>query len=603
MPADFHFVRPEWLLALPLVIAVTWLLARRLLAPGSWQGVVDPALVPYVLARSAAPEGAWRWWLMLLAGVLAVTALAGPSWDRIEQPVYRSEQSLVVALDLSRSMDAEDLSPSRQTRARLKILDILERRRSGQTALVVYSANAFTVTPLTTDADTVASLVNSLSTDIMPSRGSYPVAAIEKGRQLLEQAGVSFGEVLLITDGGSSPAAEQAASDLRDAGYTLSVLGVGTPEGAPIPRDDGGFVTDRNGRMAVPRLESRGLEALAAAGGGRYTTITSDDSDLSRLLSGVAGDSATGGGDQATEQWAEEGPWLVLLLVPLAALAFRRGWVLVLVVAILPLPQPAHAAGWSDLWRTPDQQAQALLEEGEAARAAELFEDPAWRAVARYRAGDYSGSAGDFAAREDADALYNLGNAQARMGRFDEAIESYNQALEMNPDNEDAAYNRDLIQDLVDQQNEQNQDQGNQEEGGESGGGGQQAEGDSQSDPSGEQSADGTPGNESEDGDAGRDQQDMSEEDLAAMQEELQRAAEEAAAEGDETEPRDGMSQSDMAAMRREQEQQQAMEQWLRRIPNDPGGLLRRKFRYQYQRQGRDQDGNNLWPDDEVHPW
>ncbi|MEX1266721.1 MAG: VWA domain-containing protein, partial [Woeseia sp.] len=156
MPADFHFLRPEWLLALPLVIAVTWLLARRLLAPGSWQGVVDPALVPYVLARSAAPEGAWRWWLMLLAGVLAVTALAGPSWERIEQPVYRSEQSLVVALDLSRSMDAQDLSPSRLTRARLKILDILERRRSGQTALVVYSANAFTVTPLTTDGDTVA---------------------------------------------------------------------------------------------------------------------------------------------------------------------------------------------------------------------------------------------------------------------------------------------------------------------------------------------------------------------------------------------------------------------------------------------------------------
>jgi len=603
MPADFHFLRPEWLLALPLVIAVTWMLARRLLTPGSWQGVVDPALAPYVLARSAAPEGAWRWWLMLLAGVLAVTALAGPSWNRIEQPVYRSEQSLVVAMDLSRSMDAQDLSPSRLTRARLKILDILERRRSGQTALVVYSANAFTVTPLTTDADTVASLVNSLSTDIMPSRGSYPVAAIEKGRQLLEQAGVSFGEVLLITDGSSSPAAEQAARDLADAGYTLSVLGVGTPEGAPIPLADGGFVTDRSGRMVVPRLESRGLAALAAAGGGRYTTVTSDDADINRLLSGVIGGSARGGGDQVTEQWAEEGPWLVLLLVPLAALAFRRGWVLVLFVAIMPLPQPAHAAGWSDLWRTPDQQAQALLEQGEAAQAAGLFEDPAWRAVARYRAGDYSGSAGDFAAREDAGALYNLGNAQARMGRFEQAIESYSRALEINPDDEDAAYNRDLIQDLVDQQDAQNQDQDSQQADGESGGGAQQAESDSQSDQSGEQSADGTPGNESQDGDAGREQREMSEEDLAAMQEELQRAADEAARQGDETEPEDGMSPSDMAALRREQEQQQAMEQWLRRIPDDPGGLLRRKFRYQYQRQGRDQDGNNLWPDNEVQPW
>ena len=170
--------------------------------------------------------------------------------------MFRSEQAIVIALDLSRSMDAQDLTPSRLTRARLKILDILEARQSGQTALVVYSSNAFTVTPLTTDADTVAALVNSLSTDIMPSRGSYPVAAIKKSQTLLEQAGVAYGEVLLITDGGTSPAAERAAADLQKSGYSLSVLGVGTSEGAPIPRAGGGFVTDRSGNIVVPRIEA-----------------------------------------------------------------------------------------------------------------------------------------------------------------------------------------------------------------------------------------------------------------------------------------------------------------------------------------------------------
>ena len=211
MPAEFHFLRPEWLWAVPAVIGITIMLARRHLAPGSWQAVVDPALVPYVLSTGQIQGLTYRWWLILIGGILAALALAGPSWNRVEQPVFRSEQAIVIALDLSRSMDAQDLTPSRLTRARLKILDILEERSSGQTALVVYSSNAFTVTPLTTDADTVAALVNSLSTDIMPSRGSYPLAAINKGRQLLEQAGVGFGEVLLITDGGSSPAAEQAA--------------------------------------------------------------------------------------------------------------------------------------------------------------------------------------------------------------------------------------------------------------------------------------------------------------------------------------------------------------------------------------------------------
>jgi len=183
MLAEFRFLRPEWLVALPFVIAAAVYFARRRFGSGNWEAIVSPALAPYVLSRSRGRQADSRWLVFALTGVLGVIALAGPAWERIEQPVFRSDQALVVALDLSRSMDAQDVSPSRLARARLKILDLLERRASGQTALVVYSANAFTVTPLTTDTDTVAQLVNSLDTNIMPSRGSYPVAAINKGRQ------------------------------------------------------------------------------------------------------------------------------------------------------------------------------------------------------------------------------------------------------------------------------------------------------------------------------------------------------------------------------------------------------------------------------------
>ena len=226
--------------------------------------------------------------------------------------------------------------------------------------MLVYTANAFTVTPLTDDTDTIAALVNSLSTDIMPSRGSYPEVGIRKGLSLLEQANVGYGEVLLITDGGSSPAAEKAARDLKSAGFTLSILGVGTREGAPIPRLAGGFVTDNRGAIAVARLEERGLRDLATAGGGRFAILSSDDSDLDHLLSGeIAAAAAAGDDSLATDQWREEGPWLVLLLLPLAALAFRKGWVLVLVVFIAPLPRPAEAAFWEDLWLNKDQQAAA----------------------------------------------------------------------------------------------------------------------------------------------------------------------------------------------------------------------------------------------------
>jgi Ca-activated chloride channel family protein len=609
MPTEFHWIRPEWLLALPLVALLALLLARRQLAPGRWQRVVDPALQPYVLSRTAARTSNSRWWLFLLCGVLAGIALAGPSWNRLEQPVFRTEEAIVIALDLSRSMDAADLSPSRLTRARLKILELLERRKSGQTALVVYSANAFTVTPLTTDADTVASLVNSLSTDIMPSRGSFPAAAIDKGRELLQQAGVGYGKVLLIADGGASPGAERAARELRDAGYALSVLGAGTEDGAPIPRPDGGFVTDRSGRIAIPRLETAPLEKLAAAGGGRYATMTTDESDIEALLSGPGG-AAQSAADEAlaTDQWRDEGPWLLLLLVPLASLAFRRGWVLsVALLCVMPLSGPAEASVWQDLWKNRNQQAREKLEDGDAAEAAALFENPTWRAVAQYRAGDYDRSAAGFRERTgespavgEADGFYNLGNALARSGELEASIDAYERALEIDPQSEDAAWNRDQVKEFLKQQeNAQSGEKGNQESPSEAGGESEQAEGDSQSDQPGEEGASGEPGDESESSARGEDE--MSQEDLDALQQELDRAAQEAAEQ--QAEQQEAMSEAEMLAQRRAQEQTQAMEQWLRRIPNDPGGLLRRKFRYQYQRQGMDQDGNNLWPDDEIEPW
>jgi Ca-activated chloride channel family protein len=601
VPADFHWLRPEWLLAIPLVVLVTVMLGRGRLGAGNWRDVIDPALMPFVLSRAPGRGTDVRWWLLGLGAVLAAIALAGPAWERIEQPVFRAEQALVVALDLSRSMDAQDIAPSRLSRARLKILDILEQRKSGQTAIVVYSSNAFTVTPLTTDTDTVAALVNSLSTDIMPSRGSNPVVAMQKGRQLLDQAGVVYGEVLLITDGGSSAAAEKVARDLKAAGFSLSVLGVGTRDGAPIPRISGGFITDNRGRIAVPQLEQTSLRALAVAGGGRFAVLSADNRDLDILLSGEVTTASASDESLATDQWREEGPWILLLLLPIAALAFRRGWVLVLLIVVLPLSPPAQASLWDDLWQNNNQQAQKQLEAGNAEDAAALFEDTEWRAVARYRARDFAGSAAEFAESGDARNLYNLGNAMAFQGEFDSAIDAYEQVLEMDPDNDDAAYNLELVRNLKDQQQqEQQQGQGEDQQSTEDPGGeGEQSDSEGQPEQEGSEGASDSQ-SESEEGDSPqRGDEETSEEDLEALQQELQRAAE-------ESQPGEKplqMSEAELAELREQQEQQQAMEQWLRRIPDDPGGLLRRKFRHQYQRSGKDQDGNDVWPDDEVQPW
>jgi len=333
--------------------------------------------------------------------------------------------------------------------------------------------------------------------------------------------------------------------------------------------------------------------------------MTADDTDIDALLSGEVGTGSSTDESLATDQWQEEGPWLLLLLVPLAAMAFRRGLIMLLVIFILPVAEPAHAFTWDDLWLTKDQQARRLLEEGSAPDAAQLFDDPRWRAVANYRAGEYGGSAAGFADEEDVNSLYNLGNALARLGEFEAAIDAYENVLELDPTSEDAVYNRDLLQDMLEQnQDSQDGDQGDQENASEAGGGAQQSEGQSESDQAGQEGATGDPGAEGEQGEASvRDEEGANQEDMEAMQAELERAAQEASQQSAEAQEQEGMSEAQAEAMRRAQEQEQAMEQWLRRIPNDPGGLLRRKFRYQYQRQGRDQDGNNLWPDDEVQPW
>jgi Ca-activated chloride channel family protein len=289
---------------------------------------------------------------------------------------------------------------------------------------------------------------------------------------------------------------------------------------------------------------------------------------------------------------------LLLLLLPLAALAFRRGWVLLALLFIIPVPQPAFASTWDNIWMNKDQQAKKQLEAGNASDAAALFENPDWQAVADYRAGDYAGSAQVFSDNKDTRNLYNLGNAMALQGELDAAIDSYQQVLELEPDHEDAQYNLELVKNLKDQQEQQ--DKGDEQQSSENQDGeGEQSDSESQADQEGAEGESQSDSQSQDDSSSERGDEEMTEEQMKALQEELQRAAEEA----ESGEKPQQLSEAELAELRQQQEQEQAMEQWLRRIPDDPGGLLRRKFRHQYQRTGKDQDGNNVWPDNEVEPW
>ena len=596
---EFHFLRAGWILLIPIAILLIFFFKRRMLTIGNWEKLIDKRLLPYVMSRRQLSDNQYKWWLISLISVLSIIALAGPTWERIEQPSFRTDQSLVIALDLSRSMNAQDITPNRLTRAKLKILDILERRQGAQVALIVYSANAFTVTPLTSDTDTIIALINSIDTSIMPSRGSYPALAIDKGLQLLNQASVSNGEIILVTDGGITSDSFSSAQKLRDEGYRLSALGIGSMNGAPIPKETGGFITDNTGQITISRLEVDDLKDLVEIGGGSYTSITSNDQDIDTLLSEVYSAVRESDDSVTTDQWKEFGPWLLLIVVPFGSLLFRKGWVFVFLLTIMPIDNSVYALDWNDLWKTRDQQAKEAMESGDYDKAIELFEDSEWLAAAHYKAGNYRQSANGYNNNSNIDHLYNHANSLAKIGQFEEAIENYEKVIAEEPNAEDALYNLNLLKDLLseNQSSEENNDDGQSSEEASTGEQSQQQNGDEseQSDNEGNSKT----GDSDDESDANPNQKLSNEEDIEAIEQELERAAE----ENSNQEPQQEDNNESGLEGRMAQEQQQAMEQWLRRIPDDPGGLLRRKFRYQYQRQGIDQDGNQIWPNEGAQPW
>ena len=582
---EFHFIRPYWLLAFLPLLAFIFLSVKHKLQQGSWQAVCDPELLPFILQEQELKQSRLPLIASSLAAILSIIALAGPTWQRIPTPVFRNAAALVIALDLSRSMDATDIKPSRIARARYKIADLLKKRKDGQTALLVYANSAFTVTPLTDDTETINSQLSALSSDIMPAQGSNTALALQHAVQLFKNAGLQKGQILLVSDDESIQEADIPAA------YQLSILAVGTAEGAPIKLARGDFLKDASGNIVVPKLNTQALRRLALSGGGIYQQISVDDQDIDRLSAHFEQTAKRGIGtenDLLLESWVEAGVWLLLPILFLSAFSFRRGLISLLFVFLLPIPENSYAFEWQDLWQTKEQQAQQHYSAGDYQQAAEKFSDPAWKAAAQYKA-DTAVSEEELNQPTTETGFYNQGNVLAKSGQLDKAIESYGQALKLNPDNEDAQYNKDLVEKALEQQKQQQKNQDKNKEQSED----QQEQEQDQQGEQGEQSE-----NNSESQDSGEPQE--SEQQQQSDKSEQQQAPSEQkdASESEEQEEAEGEDeQTAEAAKESEQqsEQQQANEQWLKRIPDDPSGLLKRKFKYQYSRQQQRSNSKEQW--------
>lgn len=570
-----EWLRPLWLLALPLLTWLLWRLWHRERQSGRWQ-LLLPAAFHQVLLKGGDGRTSKLPWLALgLAWLLAVVALLGPSWQRVEQSNQKPADPLLVLLELTPQMLATDGAPNRLEQARRKLLDLLEARNDAQTAIIVYAGSAHSLVPLSDDLATSRNLLEALKPSLMPEPGRRADLAVSRALQLLDQTQLGQGRLLLIT----SALDEQERSGIQKAlekrSVPLLILGVGSREGAPVVQEDGSFLKDERGAILIPRLDARGLREVAQAHDGRYTPIRLDDEDLKRLGL-LDGPTALRDATEPTllDSHIDQGYWLLLPLLLLAACAGRRGWLFCLPLLLMLPPQTSHAFTFDDLWLRPDQQGQRLLDAGRPDEAAQRFQDLQWQGKALFESGDYAGAAERFAQGDSAADHYNRGNALAKSGELEAALDAYDQALERQPELEAAQYNRALVEEaLRRRQEQQSADENSQTQA--------QDEGDEEpSEAPAGQSSDSAPSQPATpkraDDSADSNQPQSPEDNATSPSEQTQPGEETTDTDSGEPSPQD----TDMGSA---DERRQAMEQWLRQIPDDPAELLRRKFWYEQQ--------------------
>ncbi|MGP4693093.1 VWA domain-containing protein [Agrobacterium cavarae] len=466
----FHFMRPEWFWALIPAGLLLWLVmrSRKSATGGNWGKYVDAHLLRH-LAISGATARASRVLPSVAAAMLVVlvTGLAGPTWEKAEVPSFTGGEPVVAVLSLAQSMNSDDLQPSRLRSAVHKLRDVLARTEGDERALVIYSDIPFVAAPLTSDNKVISQMIPDLSTKLMPVLGDRPDLAISEAVSVLKGANATRGKIVLLADSaGNAAATEKAAAEARKAGYTVSVLGVGTEKGATLQTASGQAITDRSGEKVTTSLDAQALGAVAKAGGGTYSSVTANSADLDRILPKTdKAETAGKAQDFKADSWVDMGYWLLILPVLLLPFAFRRGLVFAigLIVCMNFVPgiatRQAHAGTWQDLWSTSDQQGKQAFASGDYNAASGKFETPSWRGSAAYRAGNYAAAAQDFS-----ENAYNRGTALAKSGQLKEALGAYDQALAANPHDADAKYNRDLVQKLLDDQKKQEQEKNKQQQ-------------------------------------------------------------------------------------------------------------------------------------------
>ncbi|OXS21377.1 hypothetical protein CGU37_14745 [Pseudomonas fluorescens] len=401
--SDFHFLRPAWLLLalvgalMPLIWRRSRDLQRRL------RGHIAAHLLTHLLVTPSDPRRLRPVHLLSALLMLGAVAAAGPTWEQDRPDFLENRAPLIIAVDLSPSMDTADVPPTRLAAAKHTLHDLIQRRKGARTALLVYAGSAYLVLPPTDDPALLDSFVQALGTDLISRPGKDVAGVIDQAKGLLTQ---TPGTLLLVTDGADAAQLPSLKQRLADSPLQVLVLALG---------------------------DSPTLKALAEATDAPLGSLTLNDDAVDWVELHAQAHFEAADEQLRRLQWKDAGYWLCWPLLGLALLSVRRGWSLnwSAVVLLGALLQPNQAEAHPFL--TPDQQGRWAFEHHHYPEAAARFVDPYWKGIAAYHAADYDLAQATFATLDTAQAAFYLGNIHVRRFRFDAAIDAYQQALQRQP--------------------------------------------------------------------------------------------------------------------------------------------------------------------------
>ena len=478
------FNEPLWLAGL-LVLPLCYFFKHKTYATG----LIAPHLVRHQLSKN---KGILKP-LVLVGWIISMVALSGPSWREDRQSPSIDNQARVVVVDMSYAMNATDILPSRFQQAFYKTTDLVSSFTYGYTGVVAYTDQGFTISPLTHDKNTVLTQLQYLSPEIMPSQGKNAAAGVKEAIQLLTQANIVFGDIVLVTSGISEREQQAIQSLFKNSHFRLSVLAVATPKGATFIDNDGALVRDSNGIASISILDPMRLNQLVKRVGGIYVDYQATDRDILQLHQFIAdheGQDSMVSHSPASAPLLNDGYWLIWPLALLLLAGFRRGvFFSVVILGVLPIDN-AHAT----FWRNDDRQGYEAFLIKDYDQAFMSFSDNRWQGVVLYEKGDFEGAVKAFLKVDKPENDYNLANALAKLGQYERAAELYRAVLVRDSQHEKATANLHVVQAAIDKQLEQSLEEQEQDSG--EGNSDQQESGDSD-------------GSEERDGDSGEDGEDQ----------------------------------------------------------------------------------------------